>query len=254
MFGAPMFMKAAGAGGGFDPSTALVCLDPSDLDTLWQDASGTAPVTSNNNPVARVDNKGAAGGYVSISDTTRRPLYQVSSGLHWLLADGVNDALEIGSRFGLGANPGLTVVAGMRILGNGSQSPRIWALGTTGASGVLTGTNGSAGWSWRHNNGYEAYGSAIQDVDCVVTWRRAAGSTYAGDRFFLNGAEKAVAGSSGTGISPTNTGNYFSVHGTLASGGYSNHRLYGLLLMEVDDDEIQARAEAWMAAKAGVSL
>ncbi|WP_343078783.1 hypothetical protein [Ostreiculturibacter nitratireducens] len=255
MFGQAMMMGASG-GLAFDPSTALVWLDPSDLSTLWQDTAGTIPVTADGQPVARINNKGTAGGFFSQGGASYRPLYKASGGLHWLQADGSNDCLNVASRFALGADPDLTVVVGLMILANKTADDRFWVLGGPKPTTCLAGACGSDGWSWRYNGGALLFGASDIGVSHVGTWRRGAGDLYGDARFFLDGAEKLVVTSVNPGLAPSSTSAYCGIHGESAqsAGNPGNHRIYGVILMNADDDAKQAAAEEWMATKAGVAL
>jgi len=47
------------------PSGALIHYDATDLSTVWQNTAGTTPVTTDGDPLQRVDNKGSIGGFAS---------------------------------------------------------------------------------------------------------------------------------------------------------------------------------------------
>lgn len=258
MFGQAMMMhEVVGGGAPFDPATALVWLDPSDLSTLWRDVSGTIQVTADGQAVHRIDNKGTAGGYLAMSagnGDVYRPLYKTSGGLHWLQSDGVNDMLVTASRFGLGADPDLTVVIGLRILSNKSVDDRFWELGGPKGTPCLAGGSGTDGWGWRYNGGATLFGANDIGVDHVGTWRRGAGDTYGAARFFLDGVEKSVASSVNPTLLPTAATDNFSIHAESTGSGPNagNHRNYGLILMNTDTNAMQAGAEAWMATKIGI--
>ncbi|WP_170432992.1 hypothetical protein [Ruegeria arenilitoris] len=68
--------------------------DPSDLSTLFQDASGLVPVTAVGEPVRRLNNKGTLGGYFLAPSAAAAPAYQADGTYHWLESDGVDDVLE----------------------------------------------------------------------------------------------------------------------------------------------------------------
>jgi len=90
----------ATAGGAFTPadlftgSDAGFWYDPSDLSTLWQDTAGTTAVTADGQSVARVDDKSGNGNNALQATAGNRPLYKVSSGIHWIAGDGVDDAID----------------------------------------------------------------------------------------------------------------------------------------------------------------
>lgn len=62
------------------------------LNTLWQDAAGTIPVTAPGDPVGRWDSL-VRGLSVATPDDARRPLWQTDGTAAWLNFDGVDDVL-----------------------------------------------------------------------------------------------------------------------------------------------------------------
>lgn len=250
MFAMPMMMKAA-SGSSFDPSTALVWLDPSDLTSMWTDTARTTPVSADGQAVASILNKGTAGGYFEQATAGKQPLYKTAGGLHWLLTDGIDDDLSVSSRFGLAANPNLTIVQGMRVL-NASSFRYSFALGSfVATNGIILLENGTD-WGFRHGDGNRLFNAVTADTDYVATWRRTAGSNYGASRFFLNAVERSQTAVGNPTNVPTSTDNAAMIGGL--PGAYTNNRMYGFLLMEADSDSMQASAESWMAAKAGVTL
>jgi len=74
--------------------------DGSDMSTMFQDASGTVPVTATGQAVARWNNKlvGQAQDYkMSNSSASRQPILNVTSGKSSVLFDGVEDLISIDS-------------------------------------------------------------------------------------------------------------------------------------------------------------
>jgi hypothetical protein len=68
--------------------------DPSDLSTMFQDTAATTPVTTNNDPVARINDKSGNGNHLLQATAGKRPLYKTSGGIHWLEPDGSDDFLR----------------------------------------------------------------------------------------------------------------------------------------------------------------
>jgi len=96
--------KTSGASGAFSPASLFsggevgAWYDPSDLSTMFQDAAGTTPVTSDSDPVGRIEDKSGNGNHLTQgASTARRPLYRTDGTLHWLEFDGVDDWLTNGS-------------------------------------------------------------------------------------------------------------------------------------------------------------
>lgn len=80
----------------FDPTTLNLHLwvDISDTSTVFTDTAGTTRVTADGDLVARVNNKGSAGGTFTQATSSQRPVYRVSGGRSYLQFDGVDDVLE----------------------------------------------------------------------------------------------------------------------------------------------------------------
>lgn len=85
----------------FDPVTLFtggkqgVWLDPSDLSTMFKDAAGTQPVTTDGDPVGRLDDLSGNGNHATQTVSASRPTYRTDGILHWLQFDGVDDRLNI---------------------------------------------------------------------------------------------------------------------------------------------------------------
>lgn len=86
------------------PDTAILALfadgkqgawyDPSDLSTMFKDAAGTIPVTTNGDPVGRMLDKSGNGNHATQTVSASRPIYKTDGILHWLKFDGVDDYFE----------------------------------------------------------------------------------------------------------------------------------------------------------------
>lgn len=67
---------------------------PSDLSTLWQDSGGTTSVTSDNDPIGRVDDKSGNGNHLTQStNNDYRPALDITGGVNSISFDGVDDFL-----------------------------------------------------------------------------------------------------------------------------------------------------------------
>ena len=71
-----------------------VWLDPSDLSTLFQDAAGTIPVTSDGDPVGLMLDKSGNGNHALQQVSGSRLIYRTDGTLHWLEYNGVNSFLS----------------------------------------------------------------------------------------------------------------------------------------------------------------
>jgi len=87
----------------FDPASLFasneegVWYDPSDLSTLYQDSTGTTPVTADGDPVGRIEDKSGNGNHATQSTAANRPVYRTDGTLHWLEFDGVDDYFNVNS-------------------------------------------------------------------------------------------------------------------------------------------------------------
>lgn len=66
--------------------------DPSDLDTLWQDAAGTTPAIVDG-PVGRMDDKSGRGNHLTQTIAAARPTLRQVGAVYYLEFDGVDDHL-----------------------------------------------------------------------------------------------------------------------------------------------------------------
>lgn len=91
---------AVGSGAPFTPISLFTnseqgaWFDPSDIATLFQDSSGTVPVTAPGDPVGRMLDKSGRGHHAFQATASRRPIYRTGAGLAWLEFDGVDDYME----------------------------------------------------------------------------------------------------------------------------------------------------------------
>ena len=97
-------------------------------------------------------------------------MYRTDGTSHWIESDGVNDVMTMEARFGLGANPALTIVAAVRPLSYASAVERLLHIGDVGGAGSLAVALGTDGLSWRHNNGTAKFGTVPAGEDHVLSW------------------------------------------------------------------------------------
>lgn len=241
----PAYVFNTGAGAPFDG----LLVDPSDISTLFQDAAGTTPVTAHGDPVRLVLDKSGNGNDLTAPSDAARPVYQTSGGLHWLEFDGVDDQLEVATRFGFTANPSLLVTTGIRPISYTVADERIWKLGTAG-TGTLSGGLGTGGLSWRYGDGNRIFASVPVGADYVISHSRQSGDTYGDALGFIDGASSAQTSSSNPTFTPSDTGAKFNV----GSGTTLNMRLYSLVAMGAHTAAQQTQLERWTARKSGVVL
>lgn len=82
----------------FGSSEVGVMYDPSDLTSMFQDSTGTTPVTAVGDPVGKILDKSGRGNHATQSTSTARPvLQQDSNGRYYLAFDGTDDFLVTSS-------------------------------------------------------------------------------------------------------------------------------------------------------------
>lgn len=193
------------------------------------------------------------GNHLTAPSDAARPTYQTGGGLHWLEFDGVDDQLEAATRFGFVANPALLVTAGVRPVSYTLADERIWHVGTSGATGTVSGTLGRDGLTWRHNNGNRIFGNVAAGSDYVISHSRQAGDTYGDQLGFVDGVSQAQTDSANPSFTPSNTGAQFYV-GSTGGSLYLNMRLYSLTLTGEHTAAQQTQLEHWAARKQGRTL
>lgn len=123
----------------FSNNQAGAWYDPSDLTTLFQDAAGTTPVTSDGDPVGAMLDKSGNNLHAKQSGATLRPIYRTDGTKHWIEFDGSKvltiDAPKADQRF-MHDGTGLTCIGGYRF---GSTA------GEDGAFPIFGSDSGSSG-------------------------------------------------------------------------------------------------------------
>lgn len=79
----------------FRNGTQGAWFDPSDRATLFQDAAGTLPVTTDGDPVALMRDKSGNGNHARQAVAAARPTWRSNGILAWLEFDGVDDRLSV---------------------------------------------------------------------------------------------------------------------------------------------------------------
>lgn len=224
--------------GGTPPFTPSVVnprawYDPSDLSTMFQDGAGTIPVTANNDPVARVNDKSGNSPPLLAAIDAARPLYKTAGGLHWLEFDGVDDTLS--------ASYDLTQpwdrISAHRWLG--ASDPERFFGGSTTDNGQLYTTVGEL----RIYSGVELSGLAApaQGVDFVATERHdGVNSRLAIDKGAYQVGNAGANASVGIRLAKTS-----------GSSDFANFRFYVLVEKAAFTDDEVALLQTYSAAKQG---
>lgn len=87
-------------GAGFSPASLspAIWYDASDIATLYQDAAGSTPVSSDGQPIALIRDKSGNGRHLTQATASACPLFRTAAGLRWFEFDGTKRAL-LASRY-----------------------------------------------------------------------------------------------------------------------------------------------------------
>ena len=234
----------------FNPSNVAglsLWYDISDLSTLFQDSAGTTPVTSDGDPVGRINDKSGNGFYCSQSIVSAKPTYKTDGTYHWLLFDG-GDFLDISNNLWSGAvSSDNTLVAGAQVTATGTRG----IIGVNGFDGVNLAASGAS----VANFYVETTGSAINPVgttnilnsDRVISANRERSSGDA--KVWQN--QNLESSLSVTGADKLSGASFLGKAFTGAwAGKIYNIAVYDVLLSDADRNEV----ESYIAEKSGVTL
>lgn len=208
-------------------SGLIAWYDPSDLTSLFQDAAMSVPVVADGDPVGAVLDKSGNGYHLTQATANGRPTYRSSGGTSWIEGDGVDDQLQ-GSLSLIGADPDIGIAASIRILSQSQPDHRIFELGS--GTGALAGAFGTAGWSWRYNNGNTRFSASVPNMDVFCRWQRASGASYGQSEFYLGETAASVSGESNPAAHPSVSLTDFELFSSSSGGAAGNIRLYGLIV------------------------
>lgn len=229
-----------------DPASVTLAAwyDPSDLSTLFQDSAGTTPVTADGDPVGLMQDKSGNGHHLTQATAASRPLYKVdSSGNPYLLFDGTDDWLKVGS-------PAMSLpwhrISAVRMITH-TNGDLIFAEGSGAGAGRLRQQTPSPTVAvFDGGAGYVAANTELAvGSNGVVTERH-------------DGANSGLAINNGvytTGDPGTVAATGCAIGASPAGSVPSNIRFYGCVTANgaLADDEILG-LRAWLAEKAGVTL
>ena len=80
----------------FSAGEAGFWYDLQDMSTLWQDDAGTISVTTDGDPIGRIDDKSGNGNHAVQATATSRPIFRTSGGKNWMELDQVDDNMLVG--------------------------------------------------------------------------------------------------------------------------------------------------------------
>lgn len=216
-------------------------LDLTDADNLRKAANGTGAPPSNGDEADYViDLSGRAHHMNSVGGTGGTWILD-AGGIGCLVFDGIDDAYNLDSRFGMAGDPALTIFMGLQPV-TGNATNVLWQIGAN-ASGTMRGNcNDAAGWGWQHQNGSRTFTAPTMDTKQVVTFRRAASSPYSAQEILVDGAALTQTGISNGTNHPSDTTAIFRLGINTSSANPAKFRLYGMVILA--DVEADSGTEA----------
>jgi hypothetical protein len=232
-----------------------VAWTPGDMDTeLWLDASDSGTISKNESDlVSQWDDKSGEGNDLTQGTATNQPIYVASeiNSLAVVSFDGVDNFLQAATRFGLGANPDLLIVAVVKMDANVSTDDRIAQLGSS--SHCLAVSGGSHNWAWRYEGGNLRFGSVALGVATLTSWQHVAGGNYGSSLFFLNGTSQVPTASGSPSSVPTNTDAYITLGAAQDTEYFMDGKIGEILFANVNSTADRKRAEGYLAWKWGLA-
>lgn len=194
----------------------------------WSDRIGTVMATETGN-------------------VSRAPAYHSDGTRHWLQPDGVDDRLGFATRFGLPANPAITVSALVNV---SSIEPENWLfwLGTS-TTGTLGFAIGKDRIGFRYGGGYRLFPAPPHESWSVVQWVRPAGGNYASGRVFVNGIEMAATSTANGGAAPSDAGNGGKIF--YNNSNFVRTRTAALVVQESDTAAARTLSHDWLSYRRG---
>ena len=245
----------------FDPASlsSHLWLDPSDLSTLFQDSAGTTPVTADSDPVGKISDKGSSASHFTQGTAGARPLYKTSSGLHWLLFDGVDDYMQsvnAATDFMTTTVYDIVCAGIINTIATDTEDPydndSFWATLTDGTTGLTFRTTVASGMNaYNYDGNHDIAADEYTAANAFVAHIRHDG----GNLSLTQNARTTVTGASGTTLlfnDPLLLASKYNLAGT---GGFADMRFHGLIARKTIFDATELAAiKTWMGAKVGIVL
>lgn len=191
--------------------------DPSDLSSMFQDSSGTTPVTGAGDPVGRINDKSGNGFHATQATTANKPTLRLDGSRYYLEFDRVNDGLSTADSIDLSGTSKVTLCVGIQTSGVAAAGNVMEFSVTESTAGafyitqplsvagqIRMGGTGSSSGSYRLDGSstpYKAVCHVLLDT---------AGASIAAEVFARVNA--AAVSTNAT--------------GTLGTGNFGNHRLF----------------------------
>lgn len=205
---------------------------------VWLDGNDSSAFTLNgSNRILQWLDKSGNGYHFAPPSPETAPL-RTATGCYF---DDRLQQLNIASRFGLGANPDLTVIAVLDTTNSSALSRDFFRIGAAAAGGLAVMAS-PASWRWRYFNGAKTF--SIPDYKGVqlISAVRPLNGTFDQADLYLNGAPAAVeaAGSSNT---PSRTEAEAQLSGDLIL------QVKALMVFESSSVALRQRAEGYAYSK-----
>jgi lysophospholipase L1-like esterase len=248
-------LKMTGARGGpFSPASLsglAAWWDPSDTETLFQDAAGSIPVTASGDPVGLMYDKSGRGHHLTASGA-QRPTYTVAGGVAYLAFNGTSNVM-LAPDSALLRQATMSFCIGAQ-LASASNFPLLMAV----ADGAST---ASTRWQIYHNGGSLKFSSNVTTIHQAVGTATDYVANIASDGANINASIDNSGDVTKAGVCLTTPfalgftfgGGYLS--GALNSLLYYNGRIYGAAIYGgALNADARVNLSNWMGAKQGRNL
>jgi hypothetical protein len=252
----PLSLFAAGEQGAW--------YDPSDFSTMFQNSTGTTPVTAVDQPVGLIRDKSGRGNHASQSTEASRPILKVDeNGRYYLFFDGTDDFLT-NAGIDFSATDKISVFSGMRIL---QETTTEVILEISFATSVFSGSfafvnDGAAGSRISYNLKGSGSIAARTDtsssvapvtnvISVVYDLAQSTRETEISPR--VNGVVPTLVGAGAANAGSGNFGNYPLFIGRRAGITFPfNGRFYSLIILGASASASQITStETWVNGKTG---
>ncbi len=234
-----------------------VWYDPSDMTTLFQNSTGTTPVTAADQPVGLMRDKSGRGNHASQATAAARPILRNSGALWWLEFDGVDDVMSTGS-IDFSVTDKVSLFSGLRKMSN-AVSCVVCELSLNlgvnpGTFNLTTSNTGAPNISFT-GKGTILSTALIPSLTAPVSAVISADADIAADTVRAR-ANRGTYISTLTDLGAGNFGNYPMFIGRRGDGSIPFvGNLYGLIIRATLTDSLGiANTENYLAAKTGVTL
>ena len=217
--------------------------DPSDLTTLFQDAAGTIPVTTDGDPVGLMLDKSGNDNHASQATASNRPIYRTDGTLHWLEFDGVDDLMVASGFSTLSDDCTVFLAVEMQQFDNFSPAFNL-------PDGLRLYPNDGVGLAVRLRYIGENLNEGINTNQAGVAQALSLRSTT-GDQQVFRGETLIITGNE---VGTVNPDGELEIGAATGVGQNANQNLYSLLCVSGDKRLSITGMSGYLASKSGVIL